>query len=223
MIGKLKIRRMKSILILSMTLMTVALVGCASHEAAVTGSKESRQIVDMIIDENPDSLILSIRGNQKLTHTENRQVDPKKIVLFFPATGLDSVKGRFVPPDNDIISSIITTERVENETTNSIIYIALKLDSPYAITPDKDRLQVTFSKRPNLSEKIKPQKKPAKNKPEPQSAKPAKQSVPAATALRTVDIEALENNVTVNIKADGKIKNNKDFRLINPERIVFDI
>ena len=66
MIGKLKIRRMKSILILSMTLMTVALVGCASQDAAVTGSKESRQIVDMIIDENPDSLILSIRGNQKL-------------------------------------------------------------------------------------------------------------------------------------------------------------
>jgi hypothetical protein len=47
--------------------------------------------------------------------------------------------------------------------------------------------------------------------------------VPAATALRTVDIEALENNVTVNIKADGKIKKYKAFRLINPDRIVFDL
>ena len=220
MIGKLKIRRMKSILILSMTLMTVALVGCASHEAAVTGSNESRQIVDMIIDENPDSLILSIRGNQKLTHTEDRQVDPKKIVLFFPATGLDSVKGRFVPPDNDIISSIITNERVENETTNSTIYITLKSDTPYDIIPNTDGLQVTFPTNPALQGKIKPQKKPVENKPQP---RPTQKSVPTATVLRTVTTKILENTVAVNVKADGTIKEYKAFSLGNPDRIVFDL
>jgi hypothetical protein len=198
-------------------------VGCASQDAAVSGSNESRQIVDIIIDENPDSLILSIRGNQKLTHTEDRQVDSNKIVLYFPATGLDGVRGRFVPPDNEIISSIITTERFENETTNSTVYIALKLNLPYAITPDKDRLLVTFSKKPTFPEKIKPQKKPAKAKSEPQSAKPAKLSVPVATALQTVSTEALEKSVAVNIKADGKIKKYNVFTLINPDRIVFDL
>ena len=181
-------------------------VGCASQDAAVSGGNESRKIVDIVIDENPDSLILGIRGNQKLIHTESRQVDLKKIVLYFPATGLDSLRGRFVPPNNEILSSIIATERVENETTNSTVYIVLKTDSPYTITPDKNGLLVTFSKRPTLSEKIKPQKKPAKKKPDPQPAKPAKQSAPAATALQAVNTEALENSVAVNIKADGKIK-----------------
>jgi hypothetical protein len=206
-----------------LALMIVLSAGCSSQDAAVSGSNESRQIVDIIIDENPDSLILGIRGNQKLIHTENRQADPEQIVLYFPDTGLDSVRGRFVPPDNEIISSIIATERVENETTNSTIYIALKLDSPYAITPDKDRLLITFSKKPTLPEKNKPQKKPAKDKPEPQSAKPAIQSVPVATALRTVHTEALENSVAVKIEADGTIKKYKAFRLINPDRIVFDL
>ena len=198
-------------------------VGCASQDAAVSGSHESRKIVDIFIHENPDSLILGIRGNQKLIHTQDRQVDSKKIVLYFPATGLDSVRGRFVPPNNEIISSIITSERIENETTNSTIYIALKTDSPYAITPDKNGLLVTFSKRPTLSEKFKPQMKPAKKKPDPQTAKPAKQSAPVATVLHTVNTEALENSVAVNIKADGIIKKYKAFTLINPDRIVFDL
>ena len=198
-------------------------VGCASQEAAVSGSNEFRKIVDIFIDENPDFLILGIRGNQKLIHTQDRQVGSKKIVLYFPATGLDSVRGRFVPPHNEIISYIEATERVEEETTNSTIHIALKLDSPYAITPDKDRLLIAFSKRPALPEKIKPQQKPAENKPELQPVNPVKQSVPAATTLRTVNTEVLENSVAVNIKADGKIKKYKAFRLINPDRIVFDL
>jgi len=198
-------------------------VGCASQDAAVSGSHESRKIVDIIIHENPDSLTLGIRGNQKLVHRQDRQADSKKIVLYFPATGLESIRGRFVPVNNEIIRSIITTERVENKTTNSTVYIALKLDSPYAITPDKDGLLVTFSKKPTLPEKIKPQNKRAKKKPDPLPAKPAKQSTPAATVLHTVNTEALENSIAVNIKADGIIKKYKTFKLINPDRIVFDL
>ena len=215
----------KSNIVVSLVLaLLIALsVGCASQDAAVSDSNESRRIVDIIITENPEFLVLSIQGNQKLTHTEDRQVDPKKIVLNFPATGLYSVKGRFVPPHNKIISSITTTDQVESETTNSTVYITLKSDSPYTITREKDRLLVTFSKRPTLPETIKPQKKPAKNKSEPQSAKPVKESVPVATVLRTVSTEALENSVAVNIKADGRIKKYKAFTLINPDRVVFDL
>ena len=169
---------MKNRLIISLTLAAAVLFGCASHDPAVPDSNEFRQIVDIIIDENPDALILSIRGNEKLAHTEDRRVDSKKIVLIFPATRLDRVKGRFVPPDNDIISSIITNERVEeNETINSIIIIALKLASPYAVTPDKDGLQITFPKKPALPKKTKPPEKPTGKKTEPPLAKPAKQSL----------------------------------------------
>lgn len=214
---------MKNILIFSLTLVAAVWFGCASHDPAVSDSHESRQIVDIIIDENPDALILSIRGNKKLAHTEDRQTDPKKIVFIFPATGIDRVKGRFVPPANDIISSIITNERVENETINSTISIALKLASPYAVTEDKDGLQITFPKNPTPPKKIKPPEKPTENKTEPPLAKPAKLSVPVATALRTVNTEALENSVAVKIEADGTIKKYKAFTLINPDRIVFDL
>ncbi len=68
---------MKNILNLSLTLITAVWVGCASHAAAVSVSSESRQIVDIIIDENPESLILSIRGNQKLTLTENETTNSR--------------------------------------------------------------------------------------------------------------------------------------------------
>jgi hypothetical protein len=117
---------------------------------------------------------LGIRGNQNLTHKEDRQIDRKKIVLYFPATSLDGFKGRFFPPDNEFIRTIITNEQVENETTNSTIYITLK-------------------------------------------------SEPVATALRTVTTETLEDTATVNVKANGAIKNYKAFTLVNPDRIVFDI
>jgi len=214
---------MKNILIFSLTLVAAVLFGCASHDPAVPDSHESRQIVDLIIDENPDSLILSIRGNKKLVHKEDRQVDPKKIVLIFPATHLDRVKGRFVPPDNDIVSSIIANERVENETLTSTIKIALKLASPYAVTKDKDGLQITFSKNPTLPQKTKPLENPPENKTQSPLAKPAKQSLPVATALITVTAEVLENSVAVKIEADGTIKKYKAFTLINPDRIVFDL
>jgi hypothetical protein len=213
-----------NIIIIAISALILALsVGCASHDAAVSGSHESRKIVDFIIQENPASLILGIRGNQKLIYMEDRQLESKKLVLYFPATGLKSVRGRFVPPNNEIISSIIATERAENETTNSTVYIALKLDSPYVITPDKNGLRVTFSKRPTFPEKIQPQQKPSKKKPDPQPPKPAKQNAPAATVLRAVKTEPFENSVAVNIKADGTIKKYKTFTLINPDRIVFDL
>ena len=206
-----------------LALMIVLSVGCASQDAAVSGSNEPSQIVDIIIHEDHKSLILSIRGNQTLTPTEDRQIEPKKIELYFPATGLDSVRGRFVPPDNEIISSIIIIEDDENETINSTIYIALKVDSPYTVTPDKDGLLITFNKTPALPEKNIPQTPPAEKNLEPQLAKPAQKSLPIATVLRRVTAESLENAVEVNVQADGPIKEYKAFTVVNPDRIVFDL
>ena len=223
MVTRLSISKSNIIISAIWAFMLALCAGCATQDAAISGSHESRKIVDLIIHENPDSLILGIRGNQKLIYTEDRQLDSKKIVLYFPATGLESVRGRFVPPNNEIIRSIIATERPENETTNSTVYIALKLESPYVITPDKDGLLITFSKRTTLPEKVQPQQKPAKKNPDPQPPKQAAQKAPPATVLHTVKTEPFENSVAVNIKADGTIKKYKAFTLINPDRIVFDL
>ena len=74
---------MKNRLIISLTLAAAVFFGCASRDPAVPDSNEFRQIVDIIIDENPDALILSIRGNEKLAHTEDRRADSKNIELIF--------------------------------------------------------------------------------------------------------------------------------------------
>jgi len=208
---------MKNILIFSLTIAAAVLFGCASHDAAVSKGNDSRQIVDMILNENPDSLILRIRGNKKLAHTEDRQADPKKIALIFPATSLDRLKGRFVPPDNDIISSITANERVDNGTINSTINIGLKLASPYAVAADKDELQITFPQNPS------PPEKTTQPKTESPLVKPAEPSMPMATALRTVTTQVLENSVAVKVEADGTIKKYKIFTLVNPDRFVFDL
>jgi hypothetical protein len=198
-------------------------VGCASQNAAISNSIESRQIVDIVIDDNPDALILGIQGNQELAHKEDRQSDPEKIVFFFPDTSLAGFKGRFFPPDNEFIRTILTRESVENETTNSIIYITLKSVSPYTVTSDLEKLLVTFPKNSTLPNNTAPQQKPAEKKVAPQPAKLSRKNEPVATALKIVTTETLENASTVNVKANGVIKKYKAFTLVNPDRIVFDI
>ncbi len=197
--------------------------GCASEDAAVSKSDASRQIVDIVIDEHPDFLILGIRGNQTLIYSEEKPADPQKIILVFPDTSLEGVKGRFVPPDNEVIRSIIASEHVENETAMATVYIALKSVWSYTVSTSNGDLQVTFPKKTALPEKITPQPEPANTRAEPQPAKPVQKSVPVATALRSITVETLENSVAVNVKANGTIRNYKAFTMVNPDRIVFDI
>jgi len=45
----------------------------------------------------------------------------------------------------------------------------------------------------------------------------------AETQLESVTVMAMQNNLTVNIKADGAIKDYESFTLDNPPRIIFDI
>lgn len=216
---------MKNFLIFSLTLLAAVISGCASNDAAVTGAgHEPRQIVDIIMDESPDSLILSIRGNHQLTPTENKQGNPKTIKLLFPATGLDGVRGRFVPPDNDIISSITAYEHLDNETLNSTITIALKSGSTYAVTTEMAGVQITFSKNHRQPEKkIESRPKPVKNKTAPPLAAPVQREAPPATVLKTVSTDVFKTRVAVNVLADGSIKKYKAFTLRNPDRYVFDL
>ena len=203
-----------------LTLIIALSVGCASHDAAVSHRNETKQIVDLIINETPDSLVLSIRGNQKLTHTEDKQAGSKKIILYFPDTSLDGVNGLFIPPENDLIRSINAGQSVQNEMTVSAIVIALKRDTPYEVTPDKDGLQITFPKRAARAGKKDPQNDVPEKKPEPALIP---KRVPVATALRTVTTESLENTVAVHVEADGSIKIFKTFTIVNPARIVCDL
>lgn len=96
----------KIILTLFGTLAMVLIFGCASHKAAGVASQNSKRILDITIHENSGTLILTIIGSQALTYSSERQPNPPAILLYFPATTIDHVMGRFVPPENDIVSTI---------------------------------------------------------------------------------------------------------------------
>ena len=98
----------KIILTLFGTLAMVLIFGCASHKAAGVASQNSKRILDITIHENSDALILTIIGSQALIYSAERQPNPPAIWLNFPATTIDNVMGRFVPPENDIVSTIRT-------------------------------------------------------------------------------------------------------------------
>jgi hypothetical protein len=220
MMDQLTIAKTKVSAGIYLPLIVALILGCASHDAAVSDRNELKKIVDLVMHETPDSLVLSIRGNQKLTPTEDKQAGSKKIILYFPDTSLDGVNGLFIPPENDLIRSIKTGQSVQNETTVSAIVIALKRDEPYEVTPDKSGLQISFTKRPAHGSKIVSQKDIPEMKPKsPLTPK----SVPRATVLRTVSTESFENTVAVHVEADGTIKNFKTFTIANPARIVYDL
>ena len=211
---------MRNSLIPYLATILLVIVGCASQKAAVSDRNESKQIIDIVINENSDSLVLSIQGNQKLQYIQEKGADPKEIFLVFPDTTLEGIKGRFIPPENDIISSVMAVESIEIERINSTVNIELKEPAPYQLTSIDDGLLVTFAKKIMDSHHAKPQMKDAEIKPE----SGHKQNIaPAATVLRKVVTQSLDQSIEVDIKADGRITEYNSFTMNNPARIVFDL
>jgi hypothetical protein len=201
----------KSKLGISLAVMMVLFFGCTSHQAANVRGSGPKRITDILINKNSESLIFTIKANQSLTYTVNKLNFPMGVLLHFPDTSLDLDRGVYTPPDNEIISSIKAHEIVEDKTTNTRIFFALKKDSPYALTKDDAGIKITFPRTTALSNDTKPQKKLAAKKPQ------------AANHLKTVTATPLKNNITVEVKADRAIKNYKSFTMENPDRIVFDL
>ena len=211
---------MKSKLILSLILMTSILSGCASQNTAELKNTESKQIVDIILNETPDAHILSIRGNQPLTYSEEKQSSPKDILIYFPDTSTQDLMGHFRPPANDFINYIKLDQWVENDKVMSFVYISLAKKSMYEVAADSEGLQVIFPRSTGLSEKILLQTESSARKLELPSIQ---QYRTTATTLSAISTESLENRISVNVKADGTIAKYKDFTMVNPDRIVFDL
>ena len=214
------IPRMKSKLILPLILLNSILSGCASQNTAELKNIESKQIVDIILNETPDAHILSIRGNRPLTYSQEHQKHSKDLIFFFPDTSLNGIEGHYIPPASGFIRYIKTGQYTENQQTVSAVYIALAKDSPREVIPDKSGLQVTFLKSPAVSAKKIPPKEFIEQESE---SPPFPKSVPIAANLNGISTEPFEDAVSVYVNADGTIKKYKDFTMANPDRIVFDI
>ena len=75
---------------------------------------------------------------------------------------MDIPKRAYNPTKNEIISSIVADEIVEDKTTTSRIFIALKRDTQYNLNPDEAELQIIFQRATAISKDDKLQKEWAK-------------------------------------------------------------
>ncbi len=213
---------------ISLVLLMVLFLGCASQQKAderVTGPK---RITNMMISKNPESLILTIEGNRALTYTAEKLVFPMGVVLQFPDTRLELPGRIYLPPENEFVSSIKADENIEDQTTTARIFIAFIKDTPYDLSSDAGRLKVTFPSSGPLSNDAPPQSTVVEKKIEPEPEKKPEPGIiqygrPAANYLKTVTATALEDKITVEVESDSAINDYKSFTLDRPPRIVFDL
>ena len=219
-IKQLKFKRHQIKLVISMTAIIAFLVGCVSQRAADVKFSNPKRIVDIVVNENSESLEITIKGNQPLTYTVKKQSSPKGLLINFPGTAFDIGKGNYSPPYNDIIWSIKTSEIFEKKAITSHIFIALKKDTLYDLVLNKEEILVTFSKSTVVSDDVKPQPQPAAIKPQPKFT-PA--DITTATRIKTITVKPSQNKIVVHVQADGTVKNFKSFTLNNSAKIVFDL
>jgi type IV pilus assembly protein PilQ len=223
MINQFRDPRKIFLLIIPLVFLMAWGAGCASNKAVDVKTTGTKRIMGITTNVTADSVIVTINGNQPLTYTAIKQVFPMGVLFHFPETSLDTVKTVTIPPENQIVGSVKATELVEDKSTTSRIFIAMKADAPYDLKPEDTGLQVSFPKVASRASVAKPAvaKKPAA----PQKPQPAsKKDLPAASRLKTVSATPLKNNVVVNVQADGAIQNYKSFTIDGKQpRIVIDM
>jgi hypothetical protein len=211
---------MKKLLTAGLVLTVVALLGCASHDAARSDRNESNQIVDISIDNNSDALILKIQAIQSLIFTEDRIADPKGVVFSLPGAKIGRLKGLYSVPENEAVRYVRADTYAVNMSPVATIYIALKAEAPYEVTRQDAVLQIRFPRHTGRTDKLSSRAKPTAVKPKP----PGVQQVrPTAAVLLSVDAKAQKDALAVNLIADGSITQYNAFTIEKPARIVFDI
>jgi type IV pilus assembly protein PilQ len=220
MIRLLSILDKKSAQIIAIVIAVALFYSCASNNTADLRPGGSKHITDLIISENSTSLILTIKGDRALTCTEMQPPLRKGVLLDFPDTRPAIAKQTYIPPDNEIISSIKVDEVLTDQTTTASILIALKRDATYSLKSDQAGLQVSFSKVTGTVTDAQPQKKLAgKNR----EAKSIRKQAQSATELIAVAAGESKDHLVVDVKADGAIRDYRSFVIDNPARIVFDM
>jgi len=223
MINQFTARRKIFLWIIPLVVLIAWFAGCASNKGADVKTKGTKRIEGITTTATADSVLVTIYGNQPLTYTAIKQVFPMGVLFHFPETSLATDKTVSTAPENEIVGSVKATELVENKSTTSRIFIALKTDAPYDLNPQDSGLQVSFPKAA-----AGPAATPApvaKKSSAPQAApQPSVEDLPAASQLKTVTATPLKNNVVVNVKADGAIKDYKSFTIDGKQpRIVIDM
>jgi type IV pilus assembly protein PilQ len=198
--------------------------GCASQNTAqVKSADPDRLITDIVTREDATSLSVTVKGSQPLTYTSVKQDAPIGVLFHFPGTGLDNLKEVYYPPENEMISSIRASEFNEGGRT-SRIFISLKSDLAYELSPEGTNLKIVFPKAGSPAAQASPAlliKESDVDKAADQP--PAPKNLVPATALVSVNAEPSKDGAVIHVEADGALQNYKSLTLTeNPPRIVFD-
>jgi type IV pilus assembly protein PilQ len=211
----------QSALLICLILLAAKLSGCASDKAVDESVSETTHITDIVLNDNPESVTITIRADKYLLYSSLTQVSPKGVLFQFPDTILDNISPVYTPPENEVVDFIEVHDKAEAQTTKSVLFIALKNDSVYDVEPVGDGLKISFPKPVAAPEDSETQEEPtAAAAPQPEMVTI---SVPTATQLEAVKASTRKNGVIVDVKADGAVKDYESFTLNSPPRIVFDM
>jgi type IV pilus assembly protein PilQ len=204
--------------------LAAVVAGCASPNTAQVKSAEAdRLIIDIVSREDATGLSVTVKGSQQLTYTAVKQDAPLGVLFHFPDTGLDNLKEVYYPPENETISSIRTSEFYENGRT-SRIFISLKGDVAYELSPEGADLKIVFPKAgaPAATSSQAPLIKES-DVDKAAAQPPAPKNLVPATALISVNATPSKDGAVINVEADGALQTYKSFTLTeSPPRIVFD-
>ena len=193
-------------------LLTALVVGCSTPTAQVRSADADRVITDIVTREDAAALSVAVQSNGPVPYTAEKQEAPLGLLLKFPGTGLDNLKEVYLPPENDTIAAIRTSESDENGRT-AAIFITLKREATYDLAPQQSGVQVVFA-RPAVAAVAAPAAPPAP------IALPPPPPVVAATALKGVTATSSKEGAVIKIEADGALQNYKAFTLSDGPRIV---
>jgi type IV pilus assembly protein PilQ len=230
MMSQLQFRHRKPASAVVVLVLLAWLAACSTHSTAELKPAENPKLItDIVTREDANTTIVTIKGNQPLTYTSVKQSFPLGLLLHFPETALDNIKEVYYPPENDTINAIRTTEISENGKA-ARIFIALKRDVPYDLSPGEAGLNISFPRAqgaavaPVVQEAAAAPVAPAPEQAQmPGSSDAAKVSAATATRLESVTVTPLTSDAIIDVKADGAVRDYKIFTLDDPARIVVDM
>jgi type IV pilus assembly protein PilQ len=204
--------------------LAAVMAGCASQSTVQVKSAEADRLInDIVSREDAASLSVTVKGSQQLIYSAVKQDAPLGVLFVFPDTGLDNLKEVYYPPENETISSIRASEFYENGKI-SRIFISLKSDAAYQLSPEGADLKIVFPKKGAPADKAAtPPVIQESDTLKVVSPPPAPKNPVPATALVSVDAAPSKDGTLINVAADGALQNYKSFTLTEtPPRIVFD-
>lgn len=196
---------------------------------AASKSTSIQEIESVTVSQYESTLRVTIEGEDPLTYTAFKQVNPLAIIIDIPAVDVSQV---VFPTDFDtgIIKAIKGTFLGDRLPAYSRIEITLEKDIPYTVTRMDKGIVIAFQKSPVAAVKEGSAPGPdseLKTAKEPDKALETTAglaAMPPAGGIVDVAVDALTKGaVKVVISADGILPRSKSFTLPDPSRLVIDI